>query len=84
MENVNFNSFLHDKDVRCFLPNKGRKFVINTSYSYLPTIGMSLFNYNKVLQDTDASAMKDTECDCLDKYSKFVYSPHGHVHTGNY
>ena len=27
--------------------------------------------------------MQAIKCDCSDKYSKFVYAPHGHVHTGN-
>ena len=83
VENINFNRFLHDKDVRCFLPNKARKFVINSSYTYVPTIGSSIFNYNKVLQATDADSMKSQVCDCLTRFSKFVYSPHKHVHTGN-
>ena len=56
---------------------------IRTTYSYGPTIGRKLFNYNKILNTVTKRDLKKLSCDCKENYGKFVYEPHGHVHTGN-
>ena len=83
-EDVNLNSILNCKAAKSHLPLPAKKFKIYISYKYGPTIGQSIFNYNKVLSSLPLYKEGDLlTCDCNDKFSKFVYKPHGHVHTGN-
>ena len=51
-------------------------------FSYGPTIGRKIFNYNKVLGEISTRDLKKLRCDCQTRYAEFVYQPHGHVHTG--
>ena len=83
-EDVNLNRILNCKAVKSHLPLPAKKFNIYISYKYGPTIGQKIFNYNKVLSSLPLYKEGDLlACDCNDKFSKFVYKPHGHVHTGN-
>ena len=84
IEDINFGKIINDDNVRAYLPCKARKFKIRTSLSYGKTIGAALFNYNSALKDLQPCDLKDLDnCDCNENYKEFVYSPHGHVHTGN-
>ena len=51
------------------------------SYKYGPTIGQSIFNYNKVLPTFPVN--EDGDLLEWDSKDKFVYKSHGHGHTGN-
>ena len=83
-ENLDFNSILNSKDVKSQLPLQAKKFKIYASYKYGLPIGQSIFNYNKVLSTLSMSKDGDLlACDCKDKFPKFVYKPHSHVHTGD-
>ena len=83
-ENLNFHRILNSKDVKSQLPLQAKKFKIYVSYKYGPIIGQSIFNNNKVLSTLPVSNYGDLlACDCKDKFPKFVYKPHGHVHTGD-
>ena len=84
VEKINFNRIVNDKNVRAYLPNPARKYDIQSAYSYGPTIGSTLFNYNSILHGIDKQyLLNDPPCDCNTAYAQFVYKPHGHVHTGN-
>ena len=48
-EKVNLSRFLNKSAVKSNIPIAAKKFQIYVSYKYGPTIGQSLFNYNKVL-----------------------------------
>ena len=81
---MNFNRILNSKDVKSQLPLQAKKFKTYVSYKYGLTIGQSIFSYNKVLSTLPMSKDGDLlACDCKDKFLKFVYRPHGHVHTGD-
>ncbi len=81
---MNLKSIFNNISVRSFLPNKARNYRIIFSYTYNKPIGTTLFNYNAALKDLSTiHETYNSECDCATKYSTFVYSPHGHVHTGN-
>ena len=82
MEKIGLLDLFKRKDIRCFLPHGARKLRVRTTFSYGPTIGSKLFNYNKALRRLkDFDTIYDY-CDCKDKYAEFIYEPHGHVHTG--
>ena len=53
------------------------------SYKYGPSIGQSIFNYNKVLSYISKIHDGLFFCDCTDNFPNFVYKPHDHVHTSN-
>ena len=47
--------------------------------TYMPTYIHTVYiQYLYIYKDGDLLA-----CDCKDKFSKFVYKQHGHVHTGD-
>ena len=71
-----------NRELSNYLPHAARKYKIRTTFSYGPTVGKKIFDYNKVLNNLKSSDLSDNECDCNEKYGAFVYSPHGHVHTG--
>ena len=71
------------KDIVSLLPLAASECAIRTTFSYGPTIGRKLFNYNRVLKDLSNRDIKKLKCDCESKYADFVYKPHGHVHTGH-
>ncbi len=55
-------------------------------YSYSNTIGQSLFNYNKILENMDDNYVIHTQkCDWDSDIGlkPFVYTPYGHVYTGD-
>ena len=63
---------------------RAKKFEINISYKYGPTFRQSIFDYNKVLSTLPIDQNDNVfACDCKQKFHKFVYKPHCHVHTGN-
>ena len=82
-ENVNLSRILNNSAVKSNIPIAAKKFQIYVSYKYGPTIGQSLFNYNKVLSTIAKNHDGLPVCDCTDNFPNFVYKPHGHVHTGN-
>ena len=55
------------------------------SFKYGKTIGQTIFNYNRVLENLNDKDLDYSECDCSTNkmYSKYVYKHHGHVHTGD-
>ena len=64
---MNLNRILNCKAVKSHLPLPAKKFKQYVSYKYGPTIGQSIFNYNKVL--SSLPLYKDGDllaCDCND------------------
>ena len=82
MEGMGLVDLFKRRDVKNYLPHSAKKFAIRTTFSYGPTIGSKLFNYNKVLNKLDHLSSVFEDCDCNTRYKEFVYQPHGHVHTG--
>ena len=86
MDKLNLSGILNSKKLKCTLPS-GLKFIDKPliSYKFGKTIGQSLFNYNKVLNEISVSDIEHLTCDCeKDEYlTPFVYEHHGHVHTGD-
>ena len=80
-DNLNFNRILNNKRVKSHLPLQAETWKMCVSYKYGPTIGQSIFNYNKVLSTLPVNEDGDLlACDCKDN---FFYKSHGHCHTGN-
>ena len=73
----------NNKTTRSCLPNTAKKLNVQLAYTYNPPIGLKLFNYNKVLSEVSQDDIDCDQCDCESKFSNFIYTPHGHVHTGN-
>ena len=82
IETAGIRELLKHRDLNQYLPHKARKYKIRTTFSYGDTIGKKIFNYNKVLSTLTNTNLKNLTCDCQEKYSAFIYKPHGHVHTG--
>ena len=82
MEKLGLVDLFKRRDIRSYLPYSARKIKVRTTYSYGPSIGRKLFNYNKVLKQLGNQNCMDNYCDCMDNFQEFVYAPHGHVHTG--
>ena len=82
MEVVGVDSLLKWKEIKELLPLAASDCSIRITFSYGPTIGRKLFNYNNTLNDLSSRDLKKLRCDCQSRYSDFVYGPHGHVHTG--
>ena len=82
IEKIGVNELLKCKDLKAFLPHSARNLNIRTTYSYGPTVGKKILNYNKILRNVSNVDFKNKTCDCKKKYAAFVYEPHGHVHTG--
>ena len=75
---MNFYRILNCKAVKSHLPLPAKKF---NTYIYHTNMDLPLdrvFSSHPLYKDGDLLA-----CDCKDKFSKFVYKPHGHVHTGD-
>ena len=83
IEDVGVDKLFKHKDIVSLLPLSTSECSIRTSFSYGPTIGRKLFNYNTVLTDLTNRDLRKLKCDCSSKYADFVYQPHGHVHTGH-
>ena len=82
--NLNLNFILDNKSVKSQLLLQANKFKVCLSYKYEPTIGQIIFNYNKVLSTLSVNNDGDMLAfNCKDTFSKFVYKPHGHVHTSS-
>ena len=79
---MDVDSLFSYKEIKAYLPHSARKFSIWTTYSYGRTIGSKIFNYNKDLNNITNKDLLEMDCDCSDKYSDFIYTSHGHVHTG--
>ena len=77
IEKIGVNELLKCKDLKAFLPHSARNLNIRTTYSYGPTVGKKILNYNKVLRSVGNADLKNKTCDCKKKYE-----PHCHVHTG--
>ena len=82
IEEMGIREILKHRDLNAYLPNGLRKFRIRTTFSYGPTVGKKIFNYNKTLINLTNEDLSLVDCDCKTDYSAFVYPPHGHVHTG--
>ena len=82
LETVGLRELFKSKELKNYLPVEAHKFKIRTVYSYGPTIGKKIFNYNKVLSDITPEDLSSSFCDCNTRYSAYVYTEHGHVHTG--
>ena len=82
IEKVGIREIVNYRDLKAYLPKNARKFHIRSTFSYGPMIGRKIFNYNKVLNVLSNKDLKNSTCDCHDKFAAFVYGPHGHVHTG--
>ena len=82
IESMGIRGILKSKDLNAYLPHISRKFKIRTTFSYSTTVGRRILNYNKVLNKLTKEDLTVSSCDCNSKYAKFVYAPHGHVHTG--
>ena len=83
IEKVGVEELLKYQDVTSLLPLGMKECRIRTTYSYGPTIGRKLFNYNKILNTLSKKDLKSLKCDCKENFRDFIYEPHGHVHTGN-
>ena len=87
MDKVNLSGILNNRKLKATLPsNLKYKELPMVSYKFSHNIGHTLFNYNNVLRNLSASEIVGTTtCDCLTNtvLRPFVYTPHGHVHTGN-
>ena len=83
IEDVGVDKLFKHKEILSLLPLSTSECSIRTSFSYGPTIGRKLFNYNTVLTDLSNRDLRKLKCDCDSKYADFVYQPHGHVHTGH-
>ena len=53
----------------------------NICYKYNKPIRSSIFNFNKIVMDTNIDCNTPDSRDC--QYSNYLYSPMGHVITGN-
>ena len=82
IESMGIREVFKNRELSNYLPHAARKYKIRTTFSYGPTVGKKIFNYNKVLNNLKSSDLSNNECDCNEKYGAYVYSPHGHVHTG--
>ena len=70
---MNLNRILNSKDVKSQLPLQAKKFKIYVSYKYGPTIGETIFNYNKVLSPLPVSKDGDMlACDCKRKFPEKI------------
>ena len=83
VEKIGIREILKHRDLNAFLPHAARQVKIRTTFSYGPTIGKKLFNYNKTLKELTNEDLCLGNCECNTEYKAFNYSPHGHVHTGN-
>ena len=82
IEKIGIREILKFREVNAYLPHKAQKFKIRTTFSYGPTLGRKIFNYNATLRNLNNSDFNTLTCDCGSTYAPFVYEPHGHVHTG--
>ena len=82
IEKIGLNELLKCKELKAYLPHGARNLNVRTTFSYGPTVGKKIFNYNKILRSVGNKDLTQKCCDCKKKYSSFVYEPHGHVHTG--
>ena len=70
---MNLNRILNSKDVKSQLPLQAKKFKIYVSYKYGPTIGETIFNYNKVFSTLPVSKDGDMlACDCKRKFPEKI------------
>ena len=81
-EDVGFDSVFKRKEIKELLPLAVSECTIRPTFSYGPTIGRKLFNYNKILNVISSRDLKKLKYNCSTHYADFVYAPHGHVHTG--
>ena len=82
IENIGIRELFKNKDVKAYLPHRAHELKIRTTFSYGPTVGKKLFNYNKILTSINNVDISTSTCDCSQRYGSFVYPAHGHVHTG--
>ncbi len=86
IEHINIPSLIHNKKSKLLLPMTSLSWEPTVCYSYSNTIGQSLFNYNKILKNMDANDVIHTQkCDCDSNIGlkPFIFTPHGHVYTGD-
>ena len=64
METMGIREIMKNRELSNYMPHVARKFKIRTTFSYGPTVGKKIFNYNKVLKNLDPSDLSNNECDC--------------------
>ena len=81
---VNISNILNHKYVQSAIPlyfkNKETPLI---SYTYSTPVASKIFNYKKVLQSLDLEDFKAHPPSCTCSSSPFLYSPAGHVVTGD-
>ena len=85
-EKLDVSSILSSKILKDTVPQHfSYKDTPLVAFRYGRTIGQTIFNYNKILNDLSKNDLKLASCDCATnhEYSEFIYHYHGHVHTGN-
>ena len=68
IEDIGFDKLFKHKDIVSLLPLAASECAIRTTFSYGPTIGRKLFNYNRVLKDLSNRDIKKLKCDCESRY----------------
>lgn len=86
---INFSSLISSKDVVSKIPDRYSNDKIEIINKYCRPIGSRICNYNRVLEDLSVEDINDNSpCVCERNYThakvrEFIYSPVGHVVTGN-
>ena len=86
---INFPSLISSKAVISKIPDEYSSDIVEIINKYSRPIGNRICNYNKVLEDMSIEDINDNSpCVCEHNYTHlkvrdFIYSPVGHVVTGN-
>ena len=86
---INFSSLISSKAVVSKIPTEYGDYKIEVVNNYDKPIGSRICNYNRVLEDLSEEDISDNSpCICERNYTntkvrEFIYSPVGHVVTGN-
>ena len=86
---INISSLISARDVKSKIPEEYCDYDIEIINKYNNPIGSRICNYNKILENLSEDDINDNRpCICkrnstLNKVREFIYSPVGHVVTGN-
>ena len=86
---INVPAIISSKDIKSKIPEEYDKCKVEVIYRYNKPIGSRICNYNKFLENiTEQDIMNNSPCICErnnnhNKVRDFIYSPVGHVVTGN-
>ena len=81
---ININNILHHKDVTKSIPAYFKhQSAPKISYSYTRPIASKIFNYKQSLQDWRFTNHDVHNPSCSCSLSQFLYSPAGHIVTGD-